>query len=358
MADSTEFIQKLKATNGDVEALSRIECEQKEKRDKADQAVATAKQNGESPGIIVNLKQTATQENFKLNLCSFITELAEKQRDNILLTVRKELNVVLDNMTKEKDAHSSASDLDLSQKQRKNNEDNIGNGETRRKNNVDELIVEQNTMKHVLQTVSYPKLYSLSLMDFQQEVLLDHLKNNTILRKLLSEQVTCLLIDVKHKTISPQLPEILSIVFDHVLDICDMFNTVQCLLMTDLNPFEHNLFRIISHSFPCLKRLHIINDQPQKDRQQSKTSTTFPRLILLNLNSAHADYAGQFLNDKTCHLPCLLNLYIGYQSLALVTKNFTNDATRLICSKLTYLQINEPFVPPKHFYEYFSSIVT
>ncbi len=111
----------------------------------------------------------------------------------------------------------------------------------------------------------------------------------------------------------------------------DMFHNVQSLMMTDLRPFEHNFFKVISQSFPLL---HIFNDKPQKEKQQSGTCIIFPHLILLQINCAHVDYAEQFLFDKYCHLPCLLNLSIGYESLILVTNNFTNDAVRLTCSRL------------------------
>ncbi len=40
---------------------------------------------------------------------------------------------------------------------------------------VNELIVEQYSMERILHTINYPQLYSLKLMDFPEEVLLDHL---------------------------------------------------------------------------------------------------------------------------------------------------------------------------------------
>jgi len=132
-----------------------------------------------------------------------------------------------------------------------------------------------------------------------------------------------------------------------------MFDNVQSLIMTDYRPFEHNFFKVISQSFRLLKQLHIINDAPQKDKQRSIPLIIFSHLIFLNLDDAHADYAEQFLVDKYCHLPCLINLDIGYESLVLVTNNFTNDATRLTCRKLTSVRIMEQFLPPKTFHQYF-----
>ncbi|CAF4714716.1 unnamed protein product [Rotaria socialis] len=119
-----------------------------------------------------------------------------------------------------------------------------------------------------------------------------------------------------------------------------MFDSVLSLMMADLYPFEHNFFKVISQSFFLLKQLIIFNDASQKDKQLSKTLITFSHLIILNLDSAHTDYAEQFLVAEHYHLPCLLDLIIGYESLALVTNNFTNDATRLTCSKLTSLCID------------------
>jgi hypothetical protein len=132
-----------------------------------------------------------------------------------------------------------------------------------------------------------------------------------------------------------------------------LFDKVRCLYMEDIRPFEHQFFKLISQDFPCLKELNICNREPQKDKQHSSTLIKFPQLILLNLVNAHVDYAEQFLFDKNTYLPCLLDLRIEYESLIMVTNNFTNDATRLYCAKLIGLHINKPFVLPKHFHQYF-----
>ena len=132
-----------------------------------------------------------------------------------------------------------------------------------------------------------------------------------------------------------------------------MLENVLSLIMTDCSSFEHNFFNVISQSFPLLKQLIIFNGEPQKEKQRSMTLIRFPHLVILDVESAHTDYAEQFLIDKCCHLPRLLNLTIGYASLATVTNNFTNDATRLTCSQLTNIKIRGPFVPPKSFHQYF-----
>ncbi|CAF4819541.1 unnamed protein product, partial [Rotaria socialis] len=56
---------------------------------------------------------------------------------------------------------------------------------------VNELVVEQYSMERVLHTVNYPQLNSLTLTDFPEEVLLNYLTSNTILRKLLIVFILC-----------------------------------------------------------------------------------------------------------------------------------------------------------------------
>ncbi|CAF3598527.1 unnamed protein product [Adineta steineri] len=146
--------------------------------------------------------------------------------------------------------------------------------------------------------------------------------------------------------------------FESFLDLNNSFEggifvNVRYLTMTDSFPFEHEFFKTISDCFPFVKTLTICNLEPQKNKQHSSTLISFPHLNLLNLIDAHDDYAEQFLVDTNTHLPCLLDLCITYESLETVTNNFTNDATRLYCSKLKELHMDKPFVRPKHFDEYF-----
>ncbi|CAF1281091.1 unnamed protein product [Rotaria sordida] len=132
-----------------------------------------------------------------------------------------------------------------------------------------------------------------------------------------------------------------------------IFTKVRYLMMNDTEPFEHQLFQRISQDFSFLKCLIIFNEQPQKNKQHSSTLIIFPHLIYLNLSSAHVDYAEQFLVEKNTHLPHLLTLHIKYESLLMITNNFTNNATRLKCSKLKSLNISEPFVRSENFHQYF-----
>jgi len=135
-----------------------------------------------------------------------------------------------------------------------------------------------------------------------------------------------------------------------------MFDKVRYLKMKDNRPFEHQLFKLVSQDFPVLEFLYIYNMQPQKDKQHSSTLITFPHLKFIQLQAAHADYAEQFLFEKNSHLPRLINLCIGYTSLAIITNNFTNDTTRFNFGKLEILNTPKPFVRPENFHQYFPSL--
>jgi hypothetical protein len=82
--------------------------------------------------------------------------------------------------------------------------------------------------------------------------------------------------------------------------------------------------------FPFLQKLIIWNPELLKNEQHhSSTLITFNHLFELNVMYAHSDYVIQFVCERNTRLPCLTNLQIDYKTLATVTKNFTNDATRL-----------------------------
>ncbi|CAF1159648.1 unnamed protein product [Adineta steineri] len=141
--------------------------------------------------------------------------------------------------------------------------------------------------------------------------------------------------------------------FEYLLEINNsfpggMFHTVRYLVVIDIFPFEHKLFQIISHDIPFIEILHIRNDQPQEDKPNSSTELiTFPHLKLLNLQSAHTDYAEQFLSKKITYLSRLLSLYIKYELLTIITNNFTIDTTYFNFSIVKDLDLDQSFSSEK-----------
>ncbi|CAF3386053.1 unnamed protein product [Rotaria socialis] len=136
-----------------------------------------------------------------------------------------------------------------------------------------------------------------------------------------------------------------------------IFNKVRCLFMNDTSSFEHELFALVSQAFPYLEKLYVYNFQAQKNKQHSSTLIVFSHLVKLILSAVHVDYAEQFLFEKNTRLPRLLELTIEYETLAIVTNNFTNDAARLNCVNLQNIHIEGSFVRPESFHHYFPLLI-
>jgi hypothetical protein len=134
-----------------------------------------------------------------------------------------------------------------------------------------------------------------------------------------------------------------------------VFNKVRSMIMIMVHSYscEHDLFKQVSQHFPFLRSLTLINSIAQKNKQHSSTLITFPHLEHLDISLAYVDYAEQFLFEKNTRLPRLLELHIGYETLTMITNNFTNNLARLNCSQIRRLVINELYVRPKDFHLYF-----
>jgi hypothetical protein len=119
-----------------------------------------------------------------------------------------------------------------------------------------------------------------------------------------------------------------------------LFKCVHTISLYDECPFEHAFFLRISKSFPFIKKLIVINNEPQKNDYLQWQIIKYHHLIDLDLVKAHADYVDEFLNNAKV---CVLNnvhLRIRYDSLEKTTNNFTRDATRMNCSEIINLTLS------------------
>ncbi|UJR29663.1 hypothetical protein I4U23_017211 [Adineta vaga] len=132
-----------------------------------------------------------------------------------------------------------------------------------------------------------------------------------------------------------------------------VFDKVRSITMIDSYPFEHDLFKNTFQHFPFVRNITLINSKAQKNKKHPSTLITFPHLEKLDITNAHIDYAEHFLSEKKIRLPCLLELHIAYETLIIVTNNFTNDLGRYNCSHVRHLITNELYVRSKDFYLYF-----
>lgn len=133
-----------------------------------------------------------------------------------------------------------------------------------------------------------------------------------------------------------------------------MFDRVRCVTTTDdIRSFEQEFFQMISQCFPFLQTLSIENNKPQKYKKDSFMSITVPHLAILNLQLAHIDYIKQFLFHRRTHLPCLSHLTIQYQSLVMITNNFSNEPKHFNFVQLKTLVTDQSFVRPENYHSYF-----
>ncbi|CAF3478875.1 unnamed protein product [Rotaria sp. Silwood1] len=142
----------------------------------------------------------------------------------------------------------------------------------------------------------------------------------------------------------------------------ETFKYVREISLFDERSFEHEFFFQISQSFPFMKKLTLINEKSQNNKQSRKLDDDnnqhlsiieYPYLSELDLVEAHDDYIEQFLLDtKTC-LPNGIYLTVDYQALNRVTQQFTRNTTQLNCIKLRCLGLNDIFQIPIYVKEYF-----
>jgi hypothetical protein len=140
------------------------------------------------------------------------------------------------------------------------------------------------------------------------------------------------------------------------------FTSVRDVSLMDLHcGFEHDFFVHIARCFPLLTRLYILNLVPQKRKrahQSNKNDQTsmiveFPHLTNLTIFQGCIDYTEQFLVDTNTRLPRLIELKVCYKQLAIVTENFTRDATRHNCANIERLIFDKSMGHSKEFYRYF-----
>ncbi|CAF0995617.1 unnamed protein product [Rotaria sordida] len=142
-----------------------------------------------------------------------------------------------------------------------------------------------------------------------------------------------------------------------------VFQSVCEVSLYDERSFEHEFFLRIAQSFPFMKKLYVINDKPQNDKQCRKWKDNnnnlliieYPYLVHLDLGQAHHDYVEQFLLDSKMSLPINVELHVMYESLKKVTRNFKRNATRINCSKINYICTDRISPYPKHLKDYFRS---
>ncbi|CAF1049691.1 unnamed protein product [Adineta steineri] len=140
-----------------------------------------------------------------------------------------------------------------------------------------------------------------------------------------------------------------------------LFKYVREVSLYDEYPFAHEFFIRIQKSFPLMKKLTIINEKAQINKQciqsnydnQYLSIIEYLHLTTLILNKVHDDYIELFLDHTKMCLSNNLFLYVTYRSLERVTHHFQREATQINCTKLRCLSINGISSIPDHVKNYF-----
>jgi hypothetical protein len=141
-----------------------------------------------------------------------------------------------------------------------------------------------------------------------------------------------------------------------------LFEYVRVISLNDEHPFEHEFFLRIVQSFPFMEDLFLTNRKPQNRKQSYESNDNNNRnlspiqyffLNELHIVNVHDDYIEQFLFHTKAYLQNNVHLYINYESLQRVTHNFTRDATRINCAKISKLSLRGQAKRSNSLEEYF-----
>ncbi|UJR18235.1 hypothetical protein I4U23_005135 [Adineta vaga] len=184
------------------------------------------------------------------------------------------------------------------------------------------LIPEPYAIERVLNSTIYPKVSSLSLLNFRSEILLQHLTKNDILIELIRQQITHLYVNTTDET-NEELRLVITVPREDTYQVTDGNNLYTDILIhlsqlksfrfiaNDYVPWEKNFLKKIAQCFPFIETLLIVNSKPQENKSQlSKEAeklelTTFTRLFELRVALAHMNYVEQLLFNRCIHLPRL-----------------------------------------------------
>lgn len=139
-----------------------------------------------------------------------------------------------------------------------------------------------------------------------------------------------------------------------------LFKYVERITIFDERSFDHSFFIRIAQSFPSLQELSVTNLKAQTQKL-NEYGEHFPiieysHLAILRLIDVHDDYVDQFLFDNKTYFSNPISLIIDYNQLQRCTHNFTRDSTRVNCTKVKRLRIENRLNLPEHFNDYFPNV--
>lgn len=136
-----------------------------------------------------------------------------------------------------------------------------------------------------------------------------------------------------------------------------LFKCVRSVFLFGQGPFEHEFFLEIARSFPFVEKISICNYDAQRFKFNNNVKhlsiVEYPHLKNLVFICAHRDYVEQVLCNSKTFFSQLILLEIDYASLQKATKNFRRNQTRINCSKVKQLCLDDRTVITKRLRKYF-----
>ncbi|CAF1267161.1 unnamed protein product [Adineta steineri] len=201
---------------------------------------------------------------------------------------------------------------------------------------VKQLTVEQHSIERIL-THNYSQLYSLSLVNFKEEILCKYLRDHSALRDLLTHQITHLNIDIQSDEIPTLLSKISSYIFILILSLCQRLIKLNfCQVFSYRNSFSliyklpqtscsystlielkinvatfNACLCLLDGHFDCLSKLTINVGEIKCERKQINNETKLPKLKHFSLTSF------DMIHDYDKYIIPLLHRMINLEELIL-----------------------------------------
>ncbi|CAF1288616.1 unnamed protein product [Adineta steineri] len=211
---------------------------------------------------------------------------------------------------------------------------------------VKQLTVEQHSIERIL-THNYSQLYSLSLVNFKEEILCKYLMDHSALRDLLTHQITHLNIDIQSDEIPTLLSKISSYIFILILSLCQRLIKLNfCQVFSYRNSFSliyklpqtscsystlielkinvatfNACLCLLDGHFDCLSKLTINVGEIKCERKQINNETKLPKLKHFSLTSF------DMIHDYDKYIIPLLHRMINLEELILFLTVIRTDSS-------------------------------
>ncbi|CAF1594248.1 unnamed protein product, partial [Adineta steineri] len=211
---------------------------------------------------------------------------------------------------------------------------------------VKKLTIEEHSIERIL-TYNNAQLYSLSLVNFEEEILYQYITDYSVLRDLCTHQITHLNVDIQSDEIQTLLSKTSSNIFTMILSLCQRLiklNFCQvfsyrnlfipicklpetCFTYSSLIELKINVatindcLRLLNRRFDSLSKLTINVREIKYERKQINNETKLPKLKYFSLTSF------DMIHDYDKYIIPLLHRMINLEELVLFLTVIRTDSS-------------------------------